>query len=67
MFGIFKRKANISTAEALGLLGLAPNANEIDIKKAYISKMRIHHPDLGGNEYLAAQINWARDVLLKIQ
>ena len=64
MLGFFKRKDDLAAAEALGILGLPEKPNRDQIRNAYLTKMRKNHPDLGGSEYLAAQINWARDVLL---
>ena len=63
MLGFLKKK-DVTAAEALGILGLTPSASQKQIREAYLAKMRKNHPDLGGDEYMAAQINWARDVLL---
>ena len=51
-------------AEALQILGLADDANEAEIKEAYRRLIAGMHPDHGGSDYLAAQINRAKDVLL---
>lgn len=60
--------------EALSLLGLRPNFNEEQLKKAYRKLMKKYHPDLYENksqaeklkaEELTKQINEAYDVLLK--
>lgn len=64
MIGDFRKKNSITSAEAFGLLGLSLNADKEEIRRAYIEKMRLYHPDLGGDAYLASRINWARDVLL---
>jgi hypothetical protein len=50
--------------EALAVLGLNEDAEEEDIVAAHRKLMQKLHPDRGGNDYLAAQINHARDVLL---
>jgi hypothetical protein len=52
-------------SEALGILGLTNNPTKEQIIRAHRDKMRIHHPDLGGNQFIAAKINWAKDVLVK--
>jgi hypothetical protein len=51
-------------AEALAVLGLQDNATEADIVEAHRKLIQKLHPDRGGNDYLAAQINRARDFLL---
>lgn len=50
---------------ALALLGLAPGASDADIQAAYRRLMAKVHPDHGGSAYLAAQLNRAREVLLR--
>lgn len=54
----------MSRAEALEVLGLRPDAGEVEIQLAYIRLIRTAHPDNGGSDWLAARINQARDVLL---
>jgi hypothetical protein len=50
--------------EAYRILGLAPGATPEQIKEAHHRLMIKLHPDHGGSDYLATQINRARDVLL---
>jgi hypothetical protein len=50
--------------EALAVLGLREDATEEDIVEAHRKLIQKLHPDRGGNDYLAAQINRARDILL---
>lgn len=54
----------MSVAQALAILGLQDSATTEDITLAHRRLMQKLHPDRGGNDYLAAKINEARDVLL---
>ena len=58
-------EAQISVVQAYEILGLEQNASHEQIKKAHKQLMQKIHPDRGGSSYLAAQINAAKDVLLK--
>lgn len=53
-----------SRAEALAVLGLQDDATEEDIITAHRTLIQKCHPDRGGNDYLAAKINQAKDQLL---
>ncbi|MFT5273704.1 MAG: hypothetical protein ACI9J2_000220 [Saprospiraceae bacterium] len=55
----------LSKQQAYEILGIESNANEEDIKSAHKRLMQKLHPDRGGSNYLAAQINAAKDTLLK--
>lgn len=55
----------ISESEARSILGVGPQAGEAEIREAYSRLMRMAHPDKGGTSGLAAQLNAARDRLLK--
>lgn len=54
----------MSREDALRILGLEPGASEAEVKAAYHRLIAGLHPDRGGSDYLAAQVNRARDVLL---
>ena len=55
----------MSVEEALEVLGLEPGATEQEIRAAHRRLLKSVHPDHGGSDWLARQINEARDVLLK--
>lgn len=60
----------MATQEALDVLGLSGDITkgEIDetmIQEAHRRLIQKLHPDRGGNDYLAAKINQARDLLLE--
>ncbi|MEH6630930.1 MAG: DnaJ domain-containing protein [Halopseudomonas aestusnigri] len=57
--------ASLDRKNALEILGLDEAATEDDIREAHKNLMQKLHPDHGGNNYLATQINRAKDVLLK--
>lgn len=52
-------------AEARAILGVSEDADESEIQAAYSRLIRMAHPDKGGTAGLAAQLNAARDRLLK--
>ena len=54
----------MSPDEALAILGLKPGASAEEIKAAHHRLMMKIHPDQGGSDALAAQVNRAKDVLL---
>ena len=55
----------MNTAQARSMLGVGPTADRAEIEQAYRRLMRRVHPDVGGAPGLAAQLNAARDLLLK--
>jgi hypothetical protein len=54
----------MTAEEALAVLGLKPGASAAEIKQAHHRLMLKIHPDQGGSDALAAQVNRAKDVLL---
>lgn len=56
---------SMSAAQARSILGVEPGAGETEIRLAYGRLMQRAHPDKGGTAGLAAQLNAARDRLLK--
>lgn len=54
----------MSREEALQVLGLQAGASRDEIILAHRKLMAKNHPDKGGSDYLAAQINLAKSVLL---
>ncbi len=51
--------------QAYLVLGLKPGAKRDEVFAAHRNLMKRFHPDQGGSTYLAAQVNEAKDVLLK--
>jgi hypothetical protein len=58
-------RSGMSLAEARSILGVEADATTTDIRNAYKRLMQRVHPDHGGAPGLAAQLNAARDRLLK--
>ena len=59
------RRGGMSEDEARAILGVGPEASEEEVQAAYLRLIRRAHPDQGGTSGLAAQLNAARDVLLR--
>lgn len=63
--------SNMTTTEALDILGLAGSIDKgeitpVMVQDAHRRLIQKLHPDRGGNDYLAAKINQARDYLLSV-
>lgn len=56
--------ASMDISEALKILGLEANASEEEIIQRHRQLIQKNHPDRGGSDYLAAQINKAKDTLI---
>lgn len=59
------RSSAMTKQEAARILRIDENATSEAIHAAWRAQMQRNHPDQGGSEYLASQINQAKDVLLK--
>jgi hypothetical protein len=58
-------RSGMSREEALAVLGLAAGATPHEIKAAHHRLMKKLHPDQGGSNHLATQVNQAKDLLLR--
>lgn len=54
----------MTAEEAREILGLKKGATVKDIRAAYTKLMAKVHPDTGGSNYFAQELNAAKDVLL---
>ncbi len=55
----------MSDSQARAILGIGPDASNAQVEAAYRRLIVLGHPDRGGSSVLAAQLNAARDRLLK--
>jgi len=60
-----KTHGQMTKDEALEVLGLQHDATKTDINTAYKRLMAQCHPDKGGSDWMAAQLNEAKQVLIK--
>jgi DnaJ-domain-containing protein 1 len=57
--------SGMTREEAAKILGVRTDAAPEEIEKAWRRLMQRAHPDAGGSDYLATQINRAREILVK--
>jgi len=60
-----RRQGAMPVEQARSLRGVGPEATAAEVNAAWRRLMARAHPDQGGTEGLAAQLNAARDALLK--
>ena len=63
--GMGRRASTMSEDQAYEILGLQRGASREDIARAHRALMKKLHPDHGGSTILAAQVNEAKDVLMR--
>jgi hypothetical protein len=59
------QNSEMDVSQALQILGLTEGATKKEILDAHRKLMQKLHPDRGGSNFLAAQVNTAKEVLLK--
>ena len=59
------RARDMGDTEARSILGVGPDASRAQIQAAYARLIQMAHPDKGGTDGLASQLNAARDRLLR--
>ncbi len=60
-----RQPRNFELDRARSLLGVEDGASRAAINAAWRERLTEHHPDRGGDEQVARQINRARDILLE--
>jgi hypothetical protein len=63
--GPSRSAGRMSLEDARSILGVTAEAGPDEIQAAYLRLMRLAHPDKGGTAGLAAQLNAARERLLR--
>ena len=63
--GQTRHSSAITRTDALSILGLEDPVSKDEVNAAYKKLISKVHPDAGGNAFLAARVNEARDILLK--
>lgn len=58
------RGSDMDVPQALQILGLTEGATKQEVLEAHKKLMQKLHPDRGGSNFLAAQVNTAKDVLI---
>lgn len=57
-------QSTMSQQDAADILGVEPSASPEEVRAAHKNLMQKIHPDRGGSDALAKQINMAKDILL---